>query len=228
MINYISEYNDMVKTLAAEYARKYSMIDQDDIAQELWVWFVAHPRKYKEWSALPKKDMDKLIAKSLRNAALKHCEYEKSKKIGYDTSDLYYYDASVIETFLPSIISESYEMPASLKDLGNSVKNLNVSDGMNWLSLRSDIASGFYKLSENKQNILRLRFSVDSPDWNTLAKDMDSTPDGARMKVQRAINSLIKHLGGWHSYNDKDNQEEPTTDKGTDSAEDATADITEE
>ena len=218
----------MVKTLAAEYSRKYSMIEQDDIAQELWVWFVSHPRKYKEWSALPQKDMDKLVAKSLRNAALKYCEYEKSKKTGYDVNDLYYYDASVIETFLPSIISESYEMPASLKDLGNSVKSLNISDGMNWLSLRSDIASGFYKLSEAKQNVLRLRFSVDSPDWAALAKDMDSTPDGARMKVQRAISSLIKHLGGWHPYNDTDTQEETTTDKTADSREDATADITEE
>jgi len=228
MINYISEYNDMVKTLAAEYSRKYSMIEQDDIAQELWVWFVSHPRKYKEWSALPQKDMDKLVAKSLRNAALKYCEYEKSKKTGYDVNDLYYYDASVIETFLPSIISESYEMPASLKDLGNSVKSLNISDGMNWLSLRSDIASGFYKLSEAKQNVLRLRFSVDSPDWAALAKDMDSTPDGARMKVQRAISSLIKHLGGWHPYNDTDTKEETTTDEATDSREDATANITEE
>ena len=219
----------MVRTLAAEYARKYSMLEQDDISQELWVWFVGHPRKYKEWSALPKKDMDKLVAKSLRNAALKYCEYEKSKKIGYDTSDLYYYDPSVIETFLPSIISESYEMPASLKDLGNSVKSLNISDGMNWLSLRSDIASGFYKLSEAKQNVLRLRFSVDSPDWAALAKDMDSTPDGARMKVQRAIGSLIKHLGGWHPYNDTDNQEEETTtDKESDSRTDAEANITEE
>jgi hypothetical protein len=227
MINYIVEYNDMVKLLAAEYARKYSMLDQDDIAQELWVWFVAHPRKYKEWSALERKDMDKLIAKSLRNAALKYCEYEKARKIGYDTSDLYYYDVSVVETFLPSIVAESYEMPAALKDLGNSVKSLNISDGMNWLSLRSDIATGFYRLSEAKQNILRLRFSVDSPDWATLSKEMNSTPDGARMKVQRAISSLIKHLGGWHAYHDEDNQEQ-TTDETADSTADATADITEE
>lgn len=228
MINYIAAYNDMVKTLAAEYSRKYSMVEQDDIAQELWVWFVAHPRKYKEWSALPPKDMDKLVAKSLRNAALKYCEFEKSKKIGYDPSDLYYYDNSVIETFLPSIIAESYEMPSSLKDLGNSVKSSSITDGMNWLSLRSDIASAFYKLSEAKQNILRLRFSVDSPDWAVLAKDMNSTPDGARMKVQRAINSLTKHLGGWRAYNDEDNQEEPTADERTTSPEDATADIIEE
>ena len=207
-MTYIEEYNDLVQTLAAEYAKRYTMLERDDIGQELWVWFVGHPRKYKEWSALEQKDRDKLIAKSLRNAALKFCEREKAKKVGYDMSELYYYDVSVVEVFLPSIISESYEMPSKIKDLGNSVKGSEVSDGMNWLILRSDIATAYYKLPEAKQNILRLRFSMEQPDWATLAKDMDSTPDGARMKVQRALNSLVKHLGGWRPYNDEDNKEE--------------------
>ena len=206
-MTYIEEYNDLVQTLAAEYARRYTMLERDDIGQELWVWFVGHPRKYKEWSALEQKDRDKLIAKSLRNAALKFCEREKAKKVGYDMSELYYYDASVVEVFLPTIISESYEMPSKIKDLGNSVKGSEVNDGMNWLVLRSDIATAYYKLPEAKQNILRLRFSMEQPDWATLAKDMDSTPDGARMKVQRALNSLIKHLGGWRPYNDEDTKE---------------------
>jgi hypothetical protein len=113
-----------------------------------------------------------------------------------------------VEVFLPTIISESYEMPSKIKDLGNSVKGSEVNDGMNWLVLRSDIATAYYKLPEAKQNILRLRFSMEQPDWATLAKDMDSTPDGARMKVQRALNSLIKHLGGWRPYNDEDNKQE--------------------
>jgi hypothetical protein len=98
------------------------MLERDDIGQELWVWFVGHPRKYKEWSALEQKDRDKLIAKSLRNAALKFCEREKAKKVGYDMSELYYYDVSVVEVFLPSIISESYEMPSKIKDLGKKLE----------------------------------------------------------------------------------------------------------
>ena len=224
MINYISEYNDMVKVLASEYSRKYNMIEQDDIAQELWVWFVSHPRKYKEWSALERKDMDKLIAKSLRNAALKFCEREKSRKSGYDMSDLYYYDVSVVEAFLPSVISETYEIPTKIKDLGDSVKGTEISDGNNWLALRSDIASAYYKLSETKQNILRLRFSVEQPDWATLAKDMDSTPDGARMKVQRAINSLIKNLGGWKTFRDEEQQQEEDNDTTTEPAEEQLTD----
>ena len=42
---------------------------------------------------------------------------EKAKKIGYEILDLYYYNSSVIEAFLPSIIAESYEIPVAIKDL---------------------------------------------------------------------------------------------------------------
>ena len=207
-MNYIDEYNDLVQTLASEYTRKYSMLERDDIAQELWVWFVGHPRKYKEWSALEQKDRDKLIAKSLRNAALKFCEREKSKKVGYDTSDLYYYDVSVVEAFLPSIIAGTYAIPVSIQDLNAKFGSGSLSDGNNWLALRSDIHAAFSKLSDAKQHTLMLRFSIDTPDWTLLSKEMNSTPDGARMKVQRALNSLVKHLGGWKPYHDEDTQEQ--------------------
>lgn len=203
-MSYIENYNYLVQQLAAEYARRYTMVERDDIAQEMWVWFVGHPNKYNEWSALEQKDCDKVIAKSLRNACLKFCEREKAKHTGYQSSDLYYYDASVIEAFLPSIISDSYEMPSKIQDLNSKSGSSVLSEGNNWLTLRSDIAKAYYKLSEAKQNILRLRFSTEQPDWTELSKDMDSTPDGARMKVQRAVNSIIKTLGGWKPYRDDD------------------------
>ena len=215
-MNYIEEYNDLVQQLSSEYAKRYGMLERDDIGQELWVWFVGHPRKYKEWSSLPQKDRDKLIAKSLRNAAITYCEREKAKKVGYDMSDLYYYDVSVVEAFLPSIIGETYEIPTKIQDLNAKFGSGAAADGNNWLSLRSDIASAFYKLTDAKQNVLRLRFSVDSPDWAVLSKDMDSTPDGARMKVQRALNSLVKHLGGWKPYHEQDNQEDTAVSESTD------------
>jgi hypothetical protein len=203
-MSYIENYNYLVQQLASEYAKRYTMVERDDIAQEMWVWFVGHPHKYKEWSALEHKDCDRVIAKSLRNASLKFCEREKAKHSGYQSSDLYYYDASVIEAFLPSIIGNSYEMPAKIQDLNANSGSSVLSEGNNWLTLRSDIEKAYNKLSEAKQNVLRLRFSVEQPDWTELSKDMDSTPDGARMKVQRAVNSIIKVLGGWKPYRDDD------------------------
>jgi hypothetical protein len=205
---WIDEYNLLVSTLAMEYGRKYSIIEPADIRQTLWMWFVTHPNKYTEWSKLPPKDKEKLIAKSLRNAALKYCEQEKSRKFGYDMVDLYYYDPSVIEAFLPSILADSYEIPSKIQDLNFKFgKSGEVTDGNNWLVLRSDIEKAFNRLAEAKQNILRLRFTTDNYEWNDLAKELNTSADGARMRVSRAINSLIRILGGWRTYNDTDNLE---------------------
>ena len=204
MNNYIEEYNDMIQNLAIEYSRKYQMLERDDIAQELWVWFVTHPKKYKEWSTYEQKDKDNLIAKSLRNAALKYCEIEKARKSGYKTNDLYYYDLSVVEAFLPSIITESYEIPAKIQDLNFKFGKGDVTDGNNWLALRSDIATGFYKLPESKQNILRLRFMDEQSEWSVVAKQLKTSPDGARMKVQRVLVALTKNLGGFRPFYDSD------------------------
>lgn len=212
---FLNEYDALVASLAIEYHRKYPMIEALDIQQILWMWFITHPAKYQEWSALDSKDKDKLIAKSLRNAAVKYCEKEKAKTVGYELLDLYYYDASVVEAFLPSIISESYEIPSKIKDLNFKFSKSEPSnDGNNWLVLRSDIANAFFKLTEAKQNVLRIRFSTDNGEWNLIAKDLKTTPDGARMKVQRAINSLIRNLGGWRPYPDEDVQQAEQDDDG--------------
>lgn len=211
---YITEYDALVASLAIEYHRKYPMVEALDIQQVLWLWFITHPTKYSEWSALDNKDKDKLIAKSLRNAAIKFCEKEKAKTVGYELLDLYYYDASVVEAFLPSIISESYEIPVKIKDLNYKFsKSEAANDNNNWLVLRSDIANAFFKLTEAKQNVLRIRFSTENSEWSLIAKDLNTTVDGARMKVQRAVNSLIRNLGGWRPYSDEDNVQQEEVDE---------------
>ena len=212
---YLNEYEDLVASLSYEYHRKYPMVEALDIQQILWIWFITHPTKYTEWLALEQKDRDKLIAKSLRNAAIKFCEKEKAKTVGYELLDLYYYDSTVIEAFLPSIIAESYEIPSKIKDLNFKFSKSEPSnDGNNWLVLRSDIANAFFKLTEAKQNVLRVRFSTDNSEWSLVAKDLKTTVDGARMKVQRAINSLIRNLGGWRPYPDEDVQQAEQEDDG--------------
>ena len=201
---WVQEYDLLVSTLASEYYRRYPMLDVEDIRQTLWMWFVTHPVKYKEWSKLPDKDKEKLIAKSLRNAALKYCEKEKSAKSGYELADLYYYDASVIEAFLPSIIAGSYELPNKIKDLNFKFGKGEVTDGNNWLVLRSDIEKAFNQLAEAKQNILRLRFTMENCEWTELGKELNTSADGARMRVTRAVNSIVRNLGGWRTYVDTD------------------------
>lgn len=203
------DYKDMMVQIASEYRKRYPMVDTDDLQQEMYLWFVTHPNKFKEWDALDERDKNKLMAKSLRNQCLKYCEKEKAKNQGYDLTDLYYYDVSVVEAFLPSIIVESYEMPSQIKDLNLKFNNGQINDGMNWLALRSDIAKGYYRLPESKQNILRLRYMNEQTEWSELAERMStSSADGARKKVERALASIVQNLGGWRAYFDQDIQDE--------------------
>jgi len=205
-------YKEMMERIALDYEKKYPMVSRDDLQQEMYLWFVSHPKKFKEWSELEQKDSDKLIAKSLRNQCLKYCQKEKARKQGYETEDLYYYDASVVEAFLPTIINEVYEMPAKIKDLNTKFAGGEISDGMNWLALRSDIAAAYYKLNEVKQNILRLRYSLgEQPDWHKLGEEWGVSSDAARMKVQRIIINLMQYLGGWKPYYDQDITQEDTS-----------------
>lgn len=204
------EYKDMMQRIASEYHRKYPMVDVDDFQQEMYLWFVTHPKKFKEWMGMDEKDATKLVARSLRNQCLKFGEKEKARSAGYSTSDVHYYDPVIVEAFLPTIIAESYEMPAKLKDLSGIRGKSDVSDGMNWLAMRSDIARGYYKLPVAKQLILHIRYADEDAEWTKVADELGTTPDGARMKVQRALLSLIQNIGGKRPYHDEDTLEEST------------------
>ena len=213
-VTYLEDWKDSVQQIAGEYHRKYPMVERSDVEQELWIWFITHPNKYNEWHQLDIKEATRLVARSLRNTAIKYCEREKAMHKGYEVEDIYYYNASVVEAFLPSIISNSHEMPTMVKDLNFKYAKSEANDTNNWLVLRSDIESAFYKLSDLKQKVLIIRFSNELAEWSDVGKELETTADGARMKVQRAINSLIKYLGGWKPHHDEDYaNEEASQDK---------------
>jgi hypothetical protein len=41
-------------------------------------------------------------------------------------------------------------------------------------------------------------------EWSVVAKELKTTPDGARMKVQRVLVALTKNLGGFRPFYDSD------------------------
>ena len=87
----VNDYYDMVQQIASEYRNKYQMVERSDIEQELWLWFAEHPNNIARWkSEQDEKSCDKLIAKSLRNAALDYCVKEKAVAEGYNATDNFF------------------------------------------------------------------------------------------------------------------------------------------
>lgn len=202
----IERYDNLVSHIAYQFSRKYSMLDVQDIRQELWIWFLEHPNKVKSWEKMDDKESVKLIARSLRNCAKDYCQKEKAKIAGYNVEDNYYYDKQVLEFILPAVLRGDNTSP-SMIDLGFTATKKVASEGGNWFAMMADVDKALKKLNEEQFNIIYLRFG-DGSDNGTLAKELSISEDAARMRVNRAMNSLLNILGGTKPRKERDYKEE--------------------
>ncbi len=191
----IESYVNLVNALSYEFSRKFRMVEVDDIRQEMWLWFVEHPNKVKYWEEnYDNKECTKLIARSLRNAAKDFCQREKAVKLGYRVEDLYYYDRELIELLLPATLTGELTAPA-LADLGYTKNKTVLSEGNNWLTMCSDIDAAFESLQKDQQNILFLRYA-NGLEPVQLSHELSISVDAVRMRINRAMKTLLTVLGG--------------------------------
>ncbi len=194
----VDKWSNLVNYTAWNLSKRYPMVDREDIVQEIWMWFLTHESKCAEWAELKPKDEAALIGKSINRAALKYCEKEKAKAFGYQVSDLFYYDKTTVEIFLPSVVSGDYEIPEGLITNGDpsARKTKDPSEGNGWLAMRADISRGFDLLPKHHQEILVHRFIDESRTYRQLGDTLGISEDATRKRVDRAIKALINKIGG--------------------------------
>lgn len=207
------EYQSLVSLISKQFHRKYKMVERDDIEQSLWLWFATHPNKIREWTKIgDKKQAEKLFARSLRNAASDYCQKEKAAQEGYSFDDNFFYTKNLVENILPYMIKSESDDDIDLEaTLDLVMQDLGITQGGgsaaaehgNYLAFFSDIKSAFYKLPEEKQNVLRLRYTDDLT-YTQLADIINQSSNTARMKTERALNHLIRILGGQKPYQEND------------------------
>jgi RNA polymerase sigma factor (sigma-70 family) len=199
----IEKWDYIVVAVSAEYAKKYTMVELEDIKQSLYQWFLEHPRKLAEWETLDERETKNLLYRSLRNQALDYCQLWRSKSIGYEVSDLFYYDPDVIEALLPAVLRGDVNDAPKL-NLGMPGRPPAPAEGGNMMAMMVDIKSAFDSLSAEDKSILYLKY-VDSLSYATIAEELKiPSDDASRMRHNRAIKKLITRLGGYRPYLDKD------------------------
>ena len=213
----IEPWDYIVIHVADEYHKKFNMVDRNDIRQSLYEWFVSHPMKLTEWEAFSKKSTQNLLYRSLRNQALDYCQLWKAKTLGYEMSDVFFYDAAVVEAILPSVLrGDTTEAPKL--DLGMPGKPSAPSEGGNLMAMMAEVKSGFMKLSDEDRNILYQKHA-NSMTYSAIAEELElPSDDAARMRHRRAIKRLITRLGGFRPWLDEDvaqevGQDEPNENK---------------
>jgi len=205
----IEEWDYIVVSVASEYYKKFPMCELEDIKQALYMWFAEHPNKLEHWKSLGEKDAKNLIYRSLRNQALDYCQKWKAKSIGYDVSDLYYYEPELVEVLLPTVLMGNFHIAPKL-NLGKIGRPSAPAEGGNIQVMLLEIDSAYWKLSKEDRRVIFLRHA-ESCDFKEIANFLSlGTEDAARMRHKRAVKRLVFKLGGRRPYLDEDftNQED--------------------
>lgn len=209
--NRIERWQYVVDAVTAEYHKKFE-IEPEDIRQALYQWFVEHPVKLDTWEAIGERDAKNLIYRSLRNQALDYCQHWKAKSGGYETSDLFYYEADMVEALLPSVLRGEFGVTAKL-NLGRPGRPSAPNEGGNLMAMMIEIDYAFWKLPKDDRRILFLRHA-ESLDFAKIGEELDmGTEDAVRMRHKRAIKKLIHKVGGFKPYKDVDDQPQDEEDK---------------
>ena len=190
----VKEYESLVKTVAYNKHRDFPMVAKEDIEQELWMWFVTHPQKTKEWQEMDKKEGTRLFVRSLNNHASRYCQNEKARTVGYEMVDLTFYQRSVVEQLLPSVLSGDWNQPIYF-DVTSDRHTQAPNEGGNLMAMQADISKAFEMIPESQQNIL-YQWHLNNRNSKDLAKVMNANEKTARMRVTRAIDAIINKLGG--------------------------------
>jgi len=208
----IEKWDYIVVAVASEYHRKFDMVEHADIKQTLYQWFAEHPNKLDEWESIGDRDAKNLIYRSLRNQALDYCQRWKAKSIGYDYSDLYYYEAEVVEALLPAVLRNEWGVTHKL-NLGRPGRPSAPAEGGNLSVMMMEIDAAYWKLSKEDRKILFFRYA-ESMDYKEIANYLSlGSDDAARMRGSRAVKRLINKLGGYRPYYDVDTTDTTETDE---------------
>jgi RNA polymerase sigma factor (sigma-70 family) len=199
----IEPWEYAVTHVASEYHRKFKMIELEDIRQTLYEWFPAHINKFTEWNELGGRDAKNLIYRSLRNYALDYCQYQKAKSLGYDVSDLYYYDPVIVEALLPAVLRSEWGVTHKL-NLGRPGRPSAPNEGGNLQAMMIEVDSAYHKLSTEDKQLLFLRYA-ESMEYADIAKELELvSPDATRMRTTRVIRKLVRLMGGMKPWLDRD------------------------
>lgn len=211
----IKRWDYVVDAVAFEYSRKFPTIDIEDIRQSLYQWFVEHPNKLNAWEEIGAKDAKNLIYRSLRNQALDYCNHWKAKSGGYETTDLFFYEADMVEALLPPVLRGEWGVTHKL-NLGRPGRPSAPNEGGNLMAMMIEVDYAFWKLPKDDRKILFLRYA-ESMDFGDIGKELDmGTEDAVRMRHKRAIRKLINKIGGFKPFRDYDDAHKE--DSGVDSA----------
>lgn len=193
----LTELSPMVEGIASEFGRSNRIYGAEtaDFSQELYLWIVKNEHKVRTWldpESFSEKEANSLLAWSLRREAKHYAVGVKAQALGYERSDLHWYNKGELKALLPLVFNDDawHEPPQSE---GRSAKA--PSEGGNWIATLADVAQAFSRLGPADQKLLRGFHKYDFTN-QSMADAEGITHQSMSDRHDSALGRLLRILGG--------------------------------
>lgn len=196
---WVEHVNVIATSEANKLASRFSMLDRDEIHNELWLWIFHNQDKVNE---LVEADEMSTLAFYLRTEGRRFCLTEKARISGFAVEDLHFYTSQQLYDLLPTVFSYRDWQPSGLTgEPGMPRSQPDPKFSGNLVAMLADVSAGLLKLHASDYNVIIWRFKYDHSD-EQLALELDCTPEAANKRVQRAVRRLCDALGGKTPFGD--------------------------
>jgi DNA-directed RNA polymerase specialized sigma24 family protein len=198
----MEEVGSVVTAVAHALARDFrAYTSAQDISQELWLWVFRHENKVLEYVDREDKDEQnrglRALHKTMMRLAMVYCRREKAKAVGYLPSDEYFYTRSLVSALIMAVHNEG-KMVVNQVSEGTRRAKL-ASEGNDILAMISDVESALEILDPSQQELLH-RVYGEGVDVTVIAAESGVTRQAVDGRVNRALDRMIKELGGEYPY----------------------------
>jgi hypothetical protein len=199
----ISDWDSTVVAIARSTARRFGGIVQwEDVAQELRLWWLQNPKRVTKYLAEDEEDQDtragtKKLMRALSLEASGYCQVEKARHLGYRVEDLFFYNTGALREILPLVFD--YECWVQLgqraSDENSTRTTVAPNEGNNLVAALADVRRGLDLVGESDRDLL-VALHRDGFSEAELAGRYGVTLEALNKRHDRALARLRDALGG--------------------------------
>ena len=180
---------------ASRSSRTGSLVEQEDLIGEAFLWLASHPRKVVEWRELGRKG-ENMLRISCKRSALKAVAKERKRVTGAEYSDMCFYSTQMIRELMPVIFNvEDWSTSSAMSNepRGQSAP----AEGNNRLAMIVDVRAAYHDQALHIQEFLQRMY--DNPVPNV--EDLIAVEEGVSTKTiqrrdERYLGFMVQYLGG--------------------------------
>jgi hypothetical protein len=179
------------------------MCEYQDIQQELYVWYLSHRRKVASWEdEHDERAVERLTARSMRNAGEKYCRKEKAEVEGYEVEDEFFYSIPMVAELLQLYFSPDWMEPRAI-ELGKTSSGTPREEGGNLMAMVADVGKAYEAMPPVDQALLSSVYDGEIPVREAIANhalEWGITHAAADQRIRRVLGRLRTKLGGPRPY----------------------------